>query len=84
MPFANLADVQRKLAKRGFKIDDPLLAKCEKCEAQSVASYIIAGKIGGRTIKLCFECGDARSWRNKPGMEEREEEQDFDLDEWLK
>lgn len=84
MPIADLASIQSKLLKRGFHLDDPLLAKCDKCGVQGVANYMIAGKTGGRTIKLCHECGHARSWRNAPGLEERAEDPGFDLHEFLK
>ena len=84
MPIANLADLQQKLLKRGFRIHTPLLARCEKCGADGVATYLIAGKVGGRDINLCHECGDARSWRAAPGFEERTEDKEFKLDEFLK
>jgi hypothetical protein len=84
MPIANLAEIQRKLVKRGFKVHSPLLAECGKCGANGVASYEIAGKSGGRDIQLCHECGHARSWRSDPGLNERSEDTAFVLDEFLK
>jgi len=84
MPIANLADLQQKLMKRGFRMHTPLLAHCDKCNAEGVATYLIAGKPGGRDINLCHECGHARSWRVAPGMEERTEDTAFKLDEFLK
>ena len=84
MPIENLADLQRKLLKRGFRIHSPLFVECEKCHVRAVASYEIAGKHGGRDIQLCHECGNARSWRSAPGLEERTEDTAFVLDEFLK
>jgi hypothetical protein len=84
MPIANLSDIQQKLLKRGFKMHSPLLSRCETCSADAVATYLIAGKSGGRDITLCHECGHARSWRSAPGLEERTEDTSFKLDEFLK
>ena len=84
MPIANLAQIQQKLLKRGFKVHSPLFAKCEACGQQGVMQYDIAGKVGGRDIALCHECGAARSWRSAPGLEERTEDTAFKLDEFLK
>jgi hypothetical protein len=84
MPIADLGTIQSKLIKRGFRLDDPLLGQCEACGAYGIAHYIISGKVGGRTIELCHECGKARSWRNAPGLEQRTEDPSFDLHEFLK
>ena len=84
MPIENLAEIQRKLLKRGFRIHSPLLSECEQCHEHGVASYEIAGKQGGRDIQLCHTCGHARSWRSAPGLEERSEDKAFVLDEFLK
>jgi hypothetical protein len=84
MAFENLAEIQQKLIKRGFKVHSPLLAKCEKCGEQGVAQYQIMGRQGGRDISLCYACGDSRSWRSAPGMEQRELDEKFSLDEFLK
>jgi hypothetical protein len=83
-PVENLSALEYKLGKRGFRRDDLLLHACAKCgHEQSVASYIIAGKSGGRDIKLCLHCGDARSWRSGAGHNEREEDLNFNLDSFL-
>jgi hypothetical protein len=79
----DLQTLEYKLTKRGFRRDDLLLHQCEKCKEQAVASYIIAGKSGGRDIKLCLACGDSRSWRSVPGLEKREEDIGFDLRTFL-
>jgi hypothetical protein len=83
MPIADLGTIEYKLQKRGFRRDDVFLHVCEKCQVQAVLTYLIAGKVGGRDIKLCQECGDARSWRSGAGMEGREEDLMFDLRAFL-
>ena len=75
----DLAALEHKLSKRGFRRDDLFLHQCEKCNESAVVSYIIQGRVGGRDIKICQACGDARSWRNDAGMEQREEDLAFDL-----
>lgn len=72
-----------KLRKRGFRRDDVLLHVCPDCEAKAVLTYVIIGRSGGRDIRLCAECGKARSWRSFSGMEERAEDPDFDLATFL-
>lgn len=84
MAIENLEEIRRKLTKRGFKVHSPLLAVCEKCGEQAIAQYQIIGRQGGRDISLCYACGDAQSWRSAPGMEERELDAAFSLDEFLK
>ncbi len=79
----DLETLEYKLKKRGFRRDDLLLHQCEKCSEQAIASYIIAGKNGGRDIKLCLHCGDSRSWRSVAGLNEREEDVGFDLRTFL-
>jgi len=83
MPVSDLETLEYKLGKRGFRRDDLYLHVCEKCNEQAVASYIIAGRSGGRDIKLCLACGDARSWRSGAGLQERVEEVGFDLRAFL-
>jgi len=83
MPVADLQTLEYKLSKRGFRRDDVFLHKCDKCEEQAVATYVIAGRSGGRDIKLCLACGDARSWRSVAGLESREEDAGFDLRAFL-
>jgi hypothetical protein len=83
MPVDDLQTLEYKLSKRGFRRDDVYMHVCEKCNEQAVATYIIAGKAGGRDIKLCLACGDARSWRSVAGLEQREEDVGFDLRAFL-
>ena len=74
-----------KLRKRGFKRDDLYMHDCADCNAkQQVLTYIISGKGGGRDIKLCLECGKARSFRSVAGLEAREEDPGFDLATFLR
>ncbi|MDQ3368620.1 MAG: hypothetical protein M3680_24595 [Myxococcota bacterium] len=79
MPITDLATLEYKLAKRGFRRDDLLLHICETCGEHAVLSYVIAGKSGGRDISLCQACGQARSWRSAAGLESRSEDVGFDL-----
>ncbi len=83
MAIEDLATIEYKLSKRGFRRDDLFLHKCEKCEEQAVLSYVIQGRSGGRDIRLCQHCGDARSWRSVAGLTEREEDLAFDLRAFL-
>lgn len=73
-----------KLRKRGFRRDDVLLHDCPDCSAKAVLTYVIAGRSGGRDIRLCMECGKAHSWRSVAGLESREEDPAFDLDAFLR
>jgi len=73
-----------KLRKRGFRRDDVLLHDCPDCQAKAVLTYIIAGKSGGRDIRLCAECGAAQSWRSVAGLESREQDPTFDLEAFLR
>ena len=73
-----------KLRKRGFRRDDLFIHQCPDCNQQGVLTYVIIGRTGGRDIKLCVECGKARSWRSVSGMEERVEDPDFDLETFLR
>lgn len=84
MPIKELDNIVHKLRKRGFKQDDGLLHECSSCKQQGVVIFAIAGKQGGRDIRLCIECGNARSWRSVAGMESREEDPTFDLDAFLR
>jgi len=72
-----------KLKVRGFRRDDVLLHTCPDCEAKAVLTYVIAGRSGGRDIRLCVECGAAHSWRSAAGLESRQEDTTFDLDAFL-
>lgn len=73
-----------KLRKRGFRRDDVLLHDCPDCHAKAILTYVIAGRSGGRDIRLCMECGKARSWRSGAGLEGREEDPAFDLAAFLR
>lgn len=84
MPIAELETLHYKLGKRGFRRDDLLLHVCDKCSEKAVLTYVIAGRSGGRDIRLCAECGHSRSWRSAAGMEGREEDPAFDLHTFLK
>ena len=52
MPIADLQTLEYKLQKRGFRRDDVLLHECPSCKVKAVATYIIAGRTGGRDIAL--------------------------------
>jgi hypothetical protein len=74
-----------KLRKRGFRRDDLYMHDCADCSTkQSVLTYVIAGKGGGRDIRLCVECGKARSFRSDAGLEARTEDPSFDLATFLR
>ncbi len=81
---AELESYEYKLRKRGFRRDDVLLHDCPDCQAKAVLTYIIAGRSGGRDIRLCMECGKAHSWRSVAGLESREEDPAFDLVTFLR
>lgn len=84
MPIDDLQTLEYKLTKRGFRRDDLFLHDCEKCKEHAVLSYIIHGRQGGRDIKLCQACGNARSWRTAAtGTDSREEDLTFDLRAFL-
>ncbi len=73
-----------KLKKRGFRRDDLFLHQCPDCKAEkAVLTYVIAGRQGGRDIRLCLECGQARSFRSAAGLEGRDEDPGFDLKTFL-
>ena len=73
-----------KLKKRGFHQDDVLLHECTACQAKAVVIFAIAGRSGGRDIRLCTDCGHARSWRAAAGLEQRTEDESFDLRAFLR
>jgi hypothetical protein len=83
MPIADLETLIYKLKKRGFRQDDVLLHECPACGKQAVAIFVISGKAGGRDIRLCLDCGAARSWRSVAGLEDRTEDEGFDLRAFL-
>ena len=83
MPVEDLETLEYKMNKRGFKRDDVFFHGCDKCGVKAVAIYKIMGRVGGRDIKLCHHCGDARSWRSGAGQESREEDVGFDLRAFL-
>jgi len=80
-PPDDLDTLIHKLKKRGFHQDDLFLHECPTCKERGVA---ILGRSGGRDIRLCTACGDAKSWRAGAGMEGREEDPGFDLRTFLR
>jgi hypothetical protein len=84
MEQADVEALEHKLRKRGFRRDDVLLHECASCKERAVATYVIAGKTGGRDITLCLACGVARSWRSGAGFVQRVEDLAFDLHEFLR
>ncbi|HEY1558703.1 MAG TPA: hypothetical protein VGF94_27965 [Kofleriaceae bacterium] len=83
-PPADLDELVAKLRKRGFRQDDVFLHVCPACDEKAVAIFVIAGRTGGRDIRLCTACGDARSWHANAGLEERAEDSAFDLRAFLR
>ena len=83
-PLADLENLKHALKKRGFHQDDMLMHECPACNERAVAIWAIGGRTGGRDIRLCYACGDARSWRAAPGLEAREPDPSFDLRAFLK
>jgi hypothetical protein len=83
MAVDDLAALEYKLTKRGFRRDDVFLHECVECHEQAVLKYITAGKTGGRDISLCQACGDAKSWRSLAGFQVREQDLEFDLRKFL-
>jgi Zn ribbon nucleic-acid-binding protein len=81
---ADLDTLIYKLKKRGFHQDDVLLHECPTCKEMGVLIFAITGRSGGRDIRLCVKCGDAKSFRNAAGMETREEDPQFDLRTFLR
>ncbi|MGN6104441.1 MAG: hypothetical protein ACTHU0_05000, partial [Kofleriaceae bacterium] len=63
--------------------DDMFLHDCPACQEHAVLIYVIAGRVGGRQIRLCQACGDARSFRSGAGLEDRVEDVGFDLRAFL-
>ena len=84
MTDAEIEAIEYKLRKRGFRRDDVLLHECASCKEPAVATYVIAGKTGGRDITLCLACGVARSWRSGAGLQQRVEDDNFDLQTFLR
>ncbi|HEY0253441.1 MAG TPA: hypothetical protein VGC41_18030 [Kofleriaceae bacterium] len=81
---ADLETLMYKLKKRGFRQDDMFLHECPACKEKAVAIYAISARTGGRDIRLCLACGEAKSWRAGAGMDAREEDPAFDLRAFLK
>ena len=82
--IADLDTLEYKLKKRGFKQSDLFHHECPSCKEQAVRIYAILGKTGGRDIRLCLACGAAKSFRSVAGMEQRAEDDGFDLHEFLR
>ncbi len=83
MPIEDLATLEYKLGKRGFRRDDLLLHECTDCKEKAMLTFVISGKTGGRDIRLCLACGVAKSWRSVAGLEDRQEDVGFDLRAFL-
>jgi hypothetical protein len=83
-PPADFDTLIAKLKKRGFHQDDVLRHDCPACNEHAVLVFAIHGRSGGRDIRVCTACGDARSWRAAAGMEERTQDTDFDLRTFLR
>lgn len=86
MPLSSneISTLEYRLSKRGFRRDDLYLHECPSCHEQAVLKYIAAGRTGGRDISLCQACGVATSWRSVAGLEEREQDLNFDLTAFLR
>ena len=84
MPIDDLATLEAKLVKRGFRREDGYVHPCTECKEQAVLKYVLVGKTGGRDISLCQACGVATSWRSVAGLEVREQDVGFDLDAFLR
>jgi hypothetical protein len=80
----NLDTIEYKLGKRGFKQSDLYHHECPSCKQPAVRIYGIGGKLGGRDIRLCLECGACTSFRSGSGMEDRALDPSFDLDTFLR
>jgi hypothetical protein len=83
-PPADLEELVRKLHKRGFHQTDSFVHECAACTERAVLIFAISGRSGGRDIRICMACGDAKSWRNVAGMEGREADPAFDLRAFVK
>jgi hypothetical protein len=75
--------LERRLHKRGFKRTDGYMFECAACGNNSMLTYGIMGKSGGRTIRLCVHCGATKSWLSGAGMGSASEDPDFDLERFL-
>ena len=84
MPIDDLAALEQKLTKRGFRREDLYVHECTECHEQAALTYVLIGKTGGRDIALCQACGVAKSWRSGAGMEGRELDPSFDLRTFLR
>jgi protein-arginine kinase activator protein McsA len=84
MPIDDLATLEAKLVKRGFRREDGYVHPCTECKEQAVLKYVLVGKTGGRDISLCQACGVARSWRSDATFQTREEDRNFDLRAFLR
>ncbi len=82
-PIDDLATLEYKLVKRGFRRDDVALHDCVACGEHAVLTYVIMGRTGGRDIQLCQACGVSISFRSGAGLHERVQDLDFDLRAFL-
>ncbi len=83
MPIDDLDTLEYKLGKRGFRRDDVFFHECPACHERAVATYKIAGRVGGRDIAICQACGHAKSWRSGAGLEDRVADETFDIRAFL-
>jgi hypothetical protein len=83
MAIDDLATLEDKLGKRGFRRGDAFLHECSSCHARAVLKYVLIGRTGGRDISLCQACGVSESWRSGAGLNEREKDVHFDLRAFL-
>lgn len=85
MTLPDLGDLERRLGKRGFRMDDAQHYPCTACGAQAVRRYVLTrSRLGGRDIAYCVACGHAQSWTAGPGFESRVEDVGFDLGAFLR
>ena len=61
----------------------PWLARWDVARHAGRMSRQLRDKHAGRDIWLCHACGATRSWRSVAGMNEREEDPNFDLRAFL-
>jgi hypothetical protein len=84
MSTPEIETLQRALVKRGFKQDDLYFHECAKCSVRAVRKFTLQGKLGGRDIDLCLDCGHSRSWSRRDNTSDRVEDAEFDLKVFLR
>ena len=78
---AQIEEIIRKLKKRGFSTDS-LREFCPDCQKPHAHLYKLAGRIGGRDIRICMGCHKVRSYRRNADGDVHEDV-DFDLEKFL-